>query len=101
IRTSHPCWQLSPVGNTKYDSAAADQASRQADSRREPAAAVLSFQQGDTRQLWSILKKPPGSPAGLRRGHRSGKLPREPHEQFVGEFLSTSKLSPVELNNAM
>ena len=43
--------QFSPIANTKYDSAAADQSSRQADTRHEPAATVQSFQQADTRQL--------------------------------------------------
>ena len=40
-----------PIANTKYDSAAADQSSRQADTRHEPAAAVQFSQQADTRQL--------------------------------------------------
>jgi hypothetical protein len=35
--------QLSPVANTKCDSAAADQSARQADTRHEPAATVKSF----------------------------------------------------------
>jgi hypothetical protein len=43
--------QFSLLANTKYDSAAADQSSRQADTTHEPAATVQSFQQADTRQL--------------------------------------------------
>jgi hypothetical protein len=41
----------------------------------------------------SILKKLPGSTTSLRQGSRSGKLPQEPHEQFLGEFLSMAVLS--------
>nr|BAE25119.1 unnamed protein product [Mus musculus] len=40
--------QFSPVVNTKYDSSAPDQSSRQADTRDEPAATVQFFQQADT-----------------------------------------------------
>ena len=43
--------QFSPIANIKYDSAAADQSSRRADTRREPTATIQSFQQADTRQL--------------------------------------------------
>jgi hypothetical protein len=48
----------------------------------------------------SILKKPPGSPTGLRRVLGSGKL-QKPHEQFLGDFLSIVVLPQVELSNAM
>lgn len=72
----------SPVANTKYDSAAADQFSRQA----------------DTRQAVSILRKPLGSPTCLRRGRRGSKRQQEPR---LGEFLSMVVLPQVELNNAM
>jgi hypothetical protein len=37
--------QFSPIANTKYNSAAADQSSRQGHNRQEPGAAVQSFQQ--------------------------------------------------------
>jgi hypothetical protein len=43
--------QFSPVANTKYNSAAADQSSRQTDPRHKPAATVQAFQQADTRQV--------------------------------------------------
>jgi hypothetical protein len=43
--------QVSAVANSKYDSAAADQSSRQPDTRHKPVATVQSFQQADTRQL--------------------------------------------------
>ena len=55
--------QFSPVANTKWDSAAADPSSRQADNSHKPAATVQSFQQADTRHepaTWLILKKPSG-----------------------------------------
>ena len=41
--------QFSPVANTKYNSAAADQSSRQTDTKHELADTVKSFQQADTR----------------------------------------------------
>jgi hypothetical protein len=41
----HLLWQqFSLIANIKYDSAAADQSSRQADTRHDPAATVQSFQ---------------------------------------------------------
>jgi hypothetical protein len=42
---------FSCIANTKYDSAAVDQWSRQADTRHKPAATVQSFHQEDTKQL--------------------------------------------------
>ena len=41
--------QFSPMANTKYNSAAADQPSRQADTTHELETTVQSFLQADTR----------------------------------------------------
>jgi hypothetical protein len=79
---------VSSIATTKYDSAAADPLGRQTPHTNQ--------------QLYnSILKKLVDSPIGLRQGCGISKLLQEPHEQFLGMFLSMSELSQVELNNAM
>jgi hypothetical protein len=75
--------QFNPIANTKHDSAAADQSSRQADTRQ------LLFHPEETTRL---TNRPEG---------RLWKLPQEPHEQFLGEFLSMAALPQVELTNTM
>jgi hypothetical protein len=72
------------LANTKYNSA---QPFQQADTRHKPGNCI------------SILKKQPGSPTGLRRGHMSGKLLQEPPKQFLGEFFSIMVVLQIELNN--
>ena len=47
--------QFSPIANTKYDSAAADQSSRQADSTHELAATDQFSPQADTRHEPAVV----------------------------------------------
>ena len=82
--------QFSLVANTKYDSAAADQTSKQTDTTHKLARTVQS-------------KKLLGSPSSLRRGRRSSKLLQEPHKQFFGGllFLSMVVFPQVAINNTI
>ena len=64
--------QFSPIANTKYDLAAADQASRQA-NRQEPEATVQSFQSTDTRKVQFNPEERARLSNHPEVGHRSGK----------------------------
>jgi hypothetical protein len=78
--------QFSPVANTKYDSGAADQSSRQTDTTQEPATVVQSWRNDKTCQTaWG----------------KAVQAATGPHQQFLGEFLSMAALPQVELSNAM
>ena len=75
--------QFSPIANTKYDSAAADQSSRQADTRHKPAATVQSFQRAGTRH----------KPASVAQFWRTS--PNQPQVRLLEWQAATGNLRAV------
>jgi hypothetical protein len=68
--------QFSPVANTKYDLAAADQSPRQAETGTNWQLQSSPFSEQTPGRSSSILKKPPGSPTSLGKASEAASCCR-------------------------